>query len=143
MVNTESSRLNHSIRLLFDHMDCSIESAGTIFRQRLMRRFTVSIVSLVTYRSRRGIALPARVGCANDGMLTTKRKKPGTTTSVALARQFTSDHPVARACGDADRVTSRVTSPAVSYDSKQQLLARALARRGKFRDEDDYRRKSA
>ena len=124
-------------------MDCSTEWVGTIFRQRLMRRFTVSTVSLATYRSRRGIALPARVGCASDGMLTTKRKKPGTTTSVALARPFTSDHLVARACGDTNRVTFSVTSLAVSYDSKQQLLAKALARRGKFHDEDDYRRKSA
>jgi len=62
---------------------------------------------------------------------------------VALARQFTSDHPVARAVGDVDLAASNVMSPAEGYDRKQQLLAKAPVGRGRSRDEDDYRRKSA
>ena len=104
---------------------------------------SVTTWSLATYHSRRGIALAECAVLAIDVTLATKRKKRGTTTFAALGRQFTSDHPVARVCGDVNRVASNVMSPTEGYDSQQQLLARAPARRGKFRDEDDYRRKSA
>ena len=108
-----------------------------------MRPPNVTISSRETSRSRRGIAPVASAVCAIDGILATKRKKRGITTSVALVRHFTSDHRVARACGEVDLVAPNVTPSAERYDRWQQLLAKALARRGKSDDEDDYRRKSA
>ena len=112
-----------------------------------MRQPCVTTWSQATYHSRHGIAPTDQVVCATDVcatdcMLTTKRRKRGTTTSAALVRQFTSDHPAARVCGDVNLVASNVMSPVDGYDNKQQLLAKALARRGRSRDEYDYRRKS-
>ena len=78
-------------------------------------------MSLATYRSRRGIALPGRAVSATDGKLIMKRKKRGTTTSAASARQFTNDHPVVRAGGDVDLVMSHVMMFSAEWnDSKQQ-----------------------
>jgi hypothetical protein len=45
-----------------------------------------------------------------------------------LARQFTSDHPVVRVCGEVDLVASDVKSPTDEVDGQQQSLAKALAR---------------